>query len=74
MYGQTELRRRVDKFPYRTPARRTQKHGETVGEYNRGLRELYRRASPTWARTKDADGEEVLRTAFMGGLQAELQR
>ena len=56
--------------------RRTQRHGETVGDYYQCLKELYHRAFPTRAQTKDPDGEEVLmlRTAFMGGLRAELQR
>ena len=54
--------------------RRTQKPNETVGEFYRALKELYRRAFPTWARNNDPDGEEVLRTAFLGGLQTALQR
>ena len=54
--------------------RRTQKPNETVGEFYRALKELYRRAFPTWARNNNPDGEEVLRTAFLGGLQTALQQ
>ena len=53
--------------------RRTQKYRESVGDYYRSLKELYRRTFPMWARSKDPDGEEVLHTAFMGGIRAKLQ-
>ena len=54
--------------------RRAQTSGESVGEYYRSLRELFRRTFPKWASTKDPDGEEVLRSAFMSSLRPELQQ
>lgn len=54
--------------------KRKQQHGEKVGDYYRSLRELYRRAFPIWAQKNDPDGEEILRTSFLGGLRSEVQR
>ena len=52
---------------------RVQKNQESVDQYAQELRKLFKRAYPGLDKAKDQEGESVLTSRFVAGLQVSLQ-